>query len=115
MLRIKTGDTVVIVTGKSKGHIGKVLKVHLDKNRLIVEGGNLVKRHMKPRSQNDAGGIITKEASIHVSNVAMYNPVTKKKDKVGFKVIERSGKKQRVRYFKSNKELIDTGVGGKHG
>ena len=107
MKRIKTGDTVVIITGKSKGHIGKVLKVNTAKERVTVEGGNLVKKHKKPKSEQDNGGIITLEASIHVSNVAMYNPVTKKKDKVGFKFIEKAEKKHKVRYFKSNQELID--------
>lgn len=107
MFRIKTGDTVIIVAGKSKGHVGKVLRVIPAVMRVVVEGGNLVKKHMKPRSQNETGGIITKEASLHVSNVAMYNPVTNKRDKVGFKFLDKDGKKHKVRYFKSNQELID--------
>lgn len=108
MLRIKSGDTVIVTTGKSKGHIGKVLKVFPKLNRVMVEGGNLVKKTVKPNPQTDqAGGIITKEASIHVSNVAIYNPTSKRADKVGFKFIERNGEQHKVRYFKSNQELID--------
>jgi large subunit ribosomal protein L24 len=106
MNRIRSGDTVVITTGKSKGHVGKVIKV-LDKT-ILVEGGNLNKKHVKPNPQlNQQGGIITREAPIDVSNVAMYNPVSKKADKIGFKFIEKDGKKYKVRYFKSNDEVID--------
>lgn len=108
MLRIKSGDTVIITTGKSKGHVGKVLKMLPKTNRVIVEGGNLIKKHVKPNPQLDqTGGIITREAALHVSNVAIYNPVTKRADKVGFKFVERSGEQHKVRYFKSNQELID--------
>jgi len=78
------------------------------RNRVLVEGANLIKKHVKPNPQLDQpGGIITKEAALHVSNVAMYNPITKKADKVGFKFIERNGEQHKVRYFKSNQELID--------
>ncbi|KTD17634.1 50S ribosomal protein L24 [Legionella jordanis] len=106
MKRIRTGDTVVITTGKSKNHIGKVLKV-LD-NTVVVEGGNLIKKHLRPNPQiNQQGGIVTREAPIDVSNVALYNPISKKADKIGFKFIEKDGKKYKVRYFKSNNEIID--------
>ncbi|MBA2711732.1 MAG: 50S ribosomal protein L24 [Tatlockia sp.] len=106
MKRIKSGDTVIVIAGKSKGHIGKVVKVFADD--VIVEGANLIKKHVKknPQLQQD-GGIITREAQIDTSNVAIYNPVSKMADKVGFKYLEKEGKKHKVRYFKSNDEVID--------
>lgn len=107
MKRIRSGDEVIIVAGKSKGHIGKVLRVVGDS--VVVEGGNLIKKHVKPNPQKpeNKGGIVTREAALHVSNVAHYNPVTKKADKVGFKFIESAGLSKKVRYFKSNDEIID--------
>lgn len=106
MRRIKKGDTVVVTTGKSKNHVGKVMLVNGDK--LVVEGANLAKKHVKPNPQlQQKGGIVEKEMPIDYSNVAMYNPQTKKADKVGFKFIEKDGAEQKVRYFKSNDELID--------
>ena len=111
MKRIKTGDNVIITTGKSKGHVGKVLKIieQQDKTKILVEGGNLIHKHVKPNPQiNEPGGIITKEAPIDASNVAHYNPATKKADKIGIKYLEESeGKKIKVRYYKSNNELVD--------
>lgn len=108
MKRIKAGDEVIIIAGKSKGHVGKVLRV-ADEDRVVVEGGNLIKKHVKPNPQNpeQKGGIITLEASLHVSNVAHYNPIAKKADKVGFKLIESNGVSKKVRYFKSDNEIID--------
>ena len=107
MKRIRTGDQVVIIAGKSKGHIGKVLNVIEDK--VVVEGGNLIKKHVKanPQQPENKGGIISREAPLHVSNVAHYNPITKKADKVGFKYLENDGVSKKVRYFKSNDEIID--------
>ena len=106
MKRIRTADTVIVIAGKSKGHIGKVLRVIGE--RIVVEGANLIKKHVKPNPQiNQPGGIVAKEASINVSNIAMYNPVSKKADKVGFKFIDKNGVNHKVRYFKSNDELID--------
>jgi len=110
MKRIKRGDAVIVITGKSKGHVGKVMQVVGE--RLVVEGANLIKKHVKPNPQlEQKGGIITKEAALHVSNVALYNPATKKADKVGFKYLEQDGierhAKKKVRYFKSNNELVD--------
>jgi large subunit ribosomal protein L24 len=107
MNRIQSGDLVKVTTGKSKGHVGKVLKVL--ENRVIVEGANLITKHVKPNPNiGDKGGLVKMESAIHVSNVALYNSLTNKVDKVGFKFIERSGKKQKVRYFKSNDELVTT-------
>ncbi|MDX2346058.1 MAG: 50S ribosomal protein L24 [Legionella sp.] len=108
MKRIKKADTAIVLTGRSKGHVGKVLKVLGDK--LLLEGANLVKKHIKPNPQKQQKGEIrTQESLLHCSNVALYNPETKKADKVGFRVIEKDGKTRRVRYFKSNQALVDQG------
>ena len=107
MKRIKSGDEVIIIAGKSKGHVGKVLRV--TDGGVVVDGGNLIKKHVKANPQNPdvKGGIITREAALDVSNVAHYNSVTKKADKIGFKFIESNGVNTKVRYFKSNNEIID--------
>jgi len=104
MNRIRKGDQVYVRTGKDRGKRGTVQKV-LSDERVIVDGINMVKRHTKPNPQlGTPGGIIEKEASIHISNVALYNPVTQRPDRVGFKVLE-DGRK--VRCFKSNGEVVD--------
>ena len=101
--KIRRHDEIVVIAGKDKGKQGKVLKVITGKDRLIVEGVNLVKKHQKPNPQLSVpGGIIEKEASIHVSNIAIVNPETGKADRVGFRFED--GKK--VRIFKSNGEQI---------
>lgn len=105
MLKIKKGDDIIVIAGKDKGKRGKVIRVFPEKLRAIVEGVNLVKKHVRPNPQAGIqGGVVTKEASIHISNIALYNPLTQKADRVGFKVLE-DGRK--VRYFKSNKEIVD--------
>jgi large subunit ribosomal protein L24 len=105
MRRIQKDDLVRVTTGKSRGHTGIVKQV-IDQ-KVVVEGANMIKKHVKPNPQiNQKGGIVTKEASIHISNVALLNPVTKKADKVGFKYLVTNNKKQKVRYFKSNNELV---------
>lgn len=105
MRKIRKGDTVIALTGKDKGKQGKVLNISVAKNNARVEGINLVKKHVKPNPQkNVAGGIVTQEAAINITNLAVYNPVTKKGDKVGIKKLE-DGKM--VRIFKSNGELVD--------
>jgi large subunit ribosomal protein L24 len=104
MLKIKRDDEVVVIAGKDKGKRGKVLKV-LEKNRLLVAGVQMVKKHQKPNPQAGvAGGIIEKEAPIQVSNVALFNGATNKGDRVGFKVLEDNKK---IRIFKSNGEAVD--------
>ena len=103
MLKIKRDDEVVVIAGKDKGKRGKIVKV-LDDNKLIVSGVQIVKKHQKPNPQRGInGGIVEKEAAIDASNVAIFNPATEKADRVGIR--EEDGK--RVRFFKSNNELID--------
>lgn len=105
MRRIRKDDEVVVIAGKDKGRRGKVARVVENGERVIVAGVNLIKRHTKPNpARNVAGGIVEREAAIHVSNVMLFNPVTKKGDRVGFRVLE-DGRK--VRYFKSNNEVVD--------
>jgi large subunit ribosomal protein L24 len=101
--KIRRDDEVVVLAGKDKGKTGKVTSVLTSDNRVVVEGVNMVKKHTKPNPQlGEPGGIIEKEASIHVSNVAIVNPATGKADRVGFR--EEDGKK--VRFFKSNGDLV---------
>ena len=103
--RIKKGDEVVIVSGKDKDKRGTVLKVLRDASKIVVENINMAKRHTKANpTQGVAGGIVEKEMAIHISNVALWNPMTQKADRTGLKKLE-DGRK--VRYFKSNKEVVD--------
>jgi large subunit ribosomal protein L24 len=102
--KIKKGDEVIVICGKDKGKRGTVVKV-LQDNRLVVENVNMAKKHTKPNpNRGEPGGILDKEMPLHISNVALYNPVTDKGDRVGFKILE-DGKK--VRIFKSNQEVVD--------
>jgi large subunit ribosomal protein L24 len=104
MNKIRKGDQVQIITGKDKGKRGIVVRVR-DDERIVVEGVNVIKRHTKPNPNlGTAGGIVEKEAPLHISNVAIFNPVTSKPDRVGFKTLE-DGRK--VRIFKSTKEVVD--------
>jgi len=104
MLRIKKGDEVVVIAGKDKGRKGTVNRV-FDDGRVLVDNVNTVKKHQKPNPQAGvAGGILEKEAPIHVSNVMLFNPATGRGDRVGYRTLE-DGRK--VRYFKSNGEVVD--------
>ncbi len=104
--KLKKGDDVIVIAGKNKGSRGVITAVHPEKNRVVVEGINMMKKHVKPNPNRGVeGGIVEKEAPIHASNIALYNPETKKADRVGFKWVEDGSKK--VRYFKSNGELVD--------
>ena len=104
MRKIRKGDDVVVITGKDKGRRGLVLRM-LDDGHLVVEGVNKVKKHMKPNpGKGVAGGIVEKEMPLDISNIALFNPATQKADRVGIKVLE-DGRK--VRYFKSNGEVLD--------
>lgn len=103
MNRIRKGDQIVVITGKDKGKKGEITRVAGD--RVIVANINVVKRHTKANPQaGQAGGIVEREAPIHISNVMLFNPVTGKGDRVGFKVLE-DGRK--VRVFRSSGEAID--------
>tara|TARA_Y100001934_G_C12339229_1_gene769279 strand:- start:1881 stop:2201 length:321 start_codon:yes stop_codon:yes gene_type:complete len=105
MNKIKKGDEIYVLSGRDKGRRGTVVRVLEEETRLIVEGINMVKRHTKPNPQlGTSGGIVEKEAPIQMSNVALFNPMTQKPDRVGFKFLE-DGRK--VRFFKSNGEVVD--------
>ena len=104
MNKICKGDQVVVTTGKDKGKRGTVLRV-LPTSRVVVEGINRVKKHQKPNPMKGlTGGIMEKEMALHVSNVAIFNSISSKADRVGFRVLE-DGRK--VRFFKSNGEVVD--------
>ncbi len=104
MNRIRKGDRVIVTAGREKGRQGTVIRV-LEDDRVVVENVNMVKKHQKPNPQlNQPGGIVQKEAPIHVSNVMLFNPATKKGDRVGFKTLD-DGRK--VRVFRSNGEVVD--------
>lgn len=105
MNRIRKGDEVVIITGKDKGKRGVVLRVIQDEDKVVVENINMAKRHTKGNPmQGTPGGIVEKEMPVHVSNVAIWNPVLSQADRIGIKVLE-DGRK--VRYFKRNNEVVD--------
>jgi len=105
MKKIRKGDTVILIAGRDKGRRGAVIDVLAD-DRVRVEGLNMSKKHQRPNPQMGvAGGIIEREAPVHVSNVQIVNPATQKGDRVGFKSLE-DGRK--VRVFKSNKEMVDS-------
>jgi large subunit ribosomal protein L24 len=104
MAKIKKGDEVVVIAGKDKGRRGSVLRVY-DDGRVLVENVNVVKKHQKGTpNAGQPGGIISKEMPVDISNVMMFNPQTEKGDRIGFRTLE-DGKK--VRYFKSNNEVLD--------
>ncbi|WP_144393988.1 50S ribosomal protein L24 [Pleionea sediminis] len=105
MRKIKTGDEVIVIAGKSKGQRGKVTKVLIDSEKVVVDGANLVKKHQRANPQAGVeGGIIEKEAPLHISNVAIFNASTGKADRVGIKSLEDGTK---VRVFKSSGDQID--------
>ncbi|MEM9649029.1 MAG: 50S ribosomal protein L24 [Bacteroidota bacterium] len=101
-LKIKTGDTVKVITGDHKGTEGKVLQVDRENNKAIVEGVNTVSKHEKPSAKNPQGGIVKKEAPIHISNLTLIDPKSGEATRVGFE--ERDGKK--VRFAKKSNEVI---------
>ena len=101
--KLKKGDEVVVIAGKEKGKKGKIVKIITDESRVLVGGVNMVKRHTKP-SRTGAGGIVEKEASLHVSNVMLVDPKTGKGSRVGYKSLE-DGRK--VRVAKRSGEVIN--------
>ncbi len=105
MRKIRKGDDVIVTVGKDRGKRGTVLKVMSEVDKLVVENVNVVKRHTKPNPQRGVtGGIVEKEMPIDQSNVMLYNPQTDKGDRVGIRTLD-DGRK--VRYFKSNNEVVD--------
>lgn len=105
MRKIRKGDEVIVIAGKDKGRRGQVVRVMPERDRLVVENVNVVKKHQRPNPQMGVqGGIVEKEMPLHRSNVAIYNPKTGKADRVGVKLLE-DGRKARV--FKSTNEQID--------
>ena len=105
MRKIKKGDEVIVLAGRNRGQRGNVLSVDVGRSRVIVEGVNVVKRHTRPNpQQGTSGGIIDKEMSVHISNVALFNSVTGKGDRIGIKELEDGLK---VRMFKSTGEVVD--------
>jgi large subunit ribosomal protein L24 len=101
-LKIKSGDTVKVIAGDHKGSEGKVLRVDREKNKAIVEGVNMVSKHTKPSAKNPQGGIVKKEAPIHISNLSLIDPKSKKATKVGVKV---EGDKK-VRFSKKSNQVL---------
>ncbi|MBL8552082.1 MAG: 50S ribosomal protein L24 [Hyphomonadaceae bacterium] len=102
--KIKKGDTVIVIAGKDKGRSGRVIEVRPGEQRVVVEGVNMVSRHVKPSMSDPQGGIKQREAALHVSNVAMRDPKTGKPTRVGFKIVESKGK---VRIAKGSGVEID--------
>jgi large subunit ribosomal protein L24 len=104
MNRIKKGDEIIVIAGKDKGRRGTVLRV-LENGKMLVENVNVVRKHQKPNpNAGIQGGIIEKEMPLHPSNVMLFNPITNKGDRVGIKTLEDG---RRVRFFKSNNEVVD--------
>ena len=104
MEKLKKGDDVIVTAGRDKGKRGTVLR-RIDDAHVVVEGVNRVKKHVRPNPmKGQTGGIVDKEMPIHVSNVALFNPQTKKADRVGIKVLPDG---RRVRVFKSNGEMVE--------
>jgi large subunit ribosomal protein L24 len=101
-LKIKSGDTVRVIAGDHKGSEGKVLRVDREKNKAVVEGVNMVSKHTKPSAKNPQGGIVKKEAPMHISNLSLIDPKSKKVTKVGMKV---EGDKK-VRFSKKSNQVL---------
>jgi large subunit ribosomal protein L24 len=102
-IHIKKGDSVIVITGESKGQKGRILEVDRDKNRAIVEGVNLVSKHTKPNTKAPQGGILKKEAPVHLSNLMLIDPTTGKPTRVGKKLNDNN---KLVRYSKKSGEEI---------
>jgi len=101
-LKIKSGDTVIVTAGDHKGSEGKVMKVILEKDKAIVEGVNMVSKHEKPSATNPQGGIVKKEAALHISNLSLVDPKTGTATRVGYRMEE--GKK--VRFTKKSNQVL---------
>ncbi|NNG25887.1 MAG: 50S ribosomal protein L24 [Ignavibacteriaceae bacterium] len=107
-MKIRKNDSIVVIAGNDRGKTGKVLKVFPKTSRIIIEGINLRKRHTKPNQKNPQGGILEKEASIHVSNVMILDPTNNEPTRIGSQIIldEKTGKKKIARVSKATGEMI---------
>ncbi|HEY3296008.1 MAG TPA: 50S ribosomal protein L24 [bacterium] len=105
-MKIKKNDLVVVIAGNGRGKRGKVLKVFPEKQRVVIEGVNFIKRHQRPTQTRPQGGIVTREGAIHVSNVMLLDPKSGKPTRVGRKVLTGGDKAQRVRFAKVSNEMI---------
>jgi len=107
LTRLRKNDKVKVISGNNKGKEGKILKIYPAKDRVIVEGVNIIKRHTRPNQKNPQGGITQKEAPIHVSNVMLIDPKAGEPTRLGVRVIEEeNGKKKRMRYGVKSGEII---------
>lgn len=107
-MKIHKNDNVMVIAGNARGKSGKVLKVYPDKERIIIEGVNIIKRHTRPGQKNPQGGIVQREAPIHVSNVMLIDPKSNQVTRVGMKVVkdETTGKKRRMRVARATGEMF---------
>jgi large subunit ribosomal protein L24 len=107
-MKIRKNDVVMVIAGNSRGKSGKVLKVYPDRERIIIEGVNIIKRHSRPNQKNPQGGIMQREAPVHMSNVMLVDPKTNETTRVGMKVVkdDTTGKKKRMRVAKSTGEMF---------
>lgn len=107
-MKIHKNDNVMVIAGNARGKTGRVLKVYPDTERVIVEGVNIIKRHSRPNQRNPQGGIVQREAPIHVSNVMLLDPKSNEVTRAGTKVVvdETTGKKRRMRVSKSTGEMF---------
>ena len=106
-MKIHVGDTVVVIAGKDKGKQGEVLQVLAKQDKVIVVGVNMATKHIKPSQADPEGGIVTREAPIHVSNVALYDSKSKAPVKLGYKFVEKDGKKIKVRVNRKTGAEVD--------
>jgi large subunit ribosomal protein L24 len=105
--RLKKNDRVRVISGNHKGKEGKILKLFRDKESVIVEGVNIIKRHTRPTQKNPQGGISQREAPIHLSNVMLIDPKANEPSRIGMQIItDESGKKKRMRFGKKSGEII---------
>ncbi len=107
-MKIRKNDLVMVIAGNAKGKTGKVLKVYPGEDRVIIEGVNIIKRHTRPNQKNPQGGIVQKEAPIHVSNAMLVDPKTNETTRVGMKVVAdtTTGRKRRMRVTKATGEMF---------
>lgn len=101
-LKVKSGDLVKVIAGNHKGEQGKIVRIFADKNTAVVEGVNMVSKHTKPSAANPQGGIVKKEAPIHISNIALIDPKTKEATKVGY----RTEGDKKVRFSKKSNQVV---------